>query len=147
MGKRAIPSFTRRRGLGWLMGDMKRHNRIETKVFRQRLRREATPFENDLWLYLRKSSLNGFKFRRQHGIGPYIVDFYCPAARLVVEIDGDSHGTPSGKAKDQERDAYLSTCHVNVLRFSNRDVKENILAVVEKITEVPSHINPSRPPL
>lgn len=121
---------------------MKRFNRVDTKEFRQKLRREATPFENILWLHLRKEGVSGFKFRRQHGIGSYIVDFYCPSARLVVEIDGDSHQTPEGKEKDKKRDAYLVTNHFTVLRFTNHEVRENIQSVVEKIARELDHIKP-----
>ena len=66
-------------------------NQLKQKPIRQTLRNRMTQAEKILWYYLRGRSLKGYKFRRQYGIGQYIVDFYCPAIRLVIEIDGDSH--------------------------------------------------------
>ncbi len=73
-----------------------------------------------MWRGLKGSQLAGFKFRRQHSIGPFIVDFYCPAARLVVELDGAGHYTALGSATDGTRTAYLQALGLRVLRFENR---------------------------
>ena len=109
-------------------------NRSRTKGHRKALRRQPTEPEVRLWSWLRNSQL-GVRFRRQHGIGPYIVDFYCAGAALVIEVDGDSHYPGDGSCPDADRDAYLNACGLRVLRFTNLDVMENVEGVVEEILE------------
>jgi len=75
----------------------------------------------------------GYSFRRQHPIGPYILDFYCPAAKLAVELDGDQHATASGRAHDAVRTRFLGTKGVRVLRFSNHELRESLEGVLEGI--------------
>jgi very-short-patch-repair endonuclease len=75
------------------------------------------------------------RFRRQRPFGPYIVDFYCAPLRLVVEIDGDSHGSDESAAYDWERSSYLEGLGLRVVRFSNRDVMTNIEGVFERLRE------------
>jgi very-short-patch-repair endonuclease len=77
--------------------------------------------------------LAGRKFRRQHGIGSYIADFYCPAEKLVVELDGAGHFTASGDAYDVERTAYLTGLGLRVLRFENKLVLEQLDGVLAGI--------------
>jgi len=108
-------------------------NRKPLKQFRKELRNNLTPAEAVMWTYLQKKQLEGRKFRRQHGIGNYIVDFYCPAEKLAVELDGAGHFTPEGSDYDIERDAYLNGLGVKVLRYENRDVWNNIEAVLDDI--------------
>ncbi|HVV32571.1 MAG TPA: DUF559 domain-containing protein [Vitreimonas sp.] len=79
-----------------------------------------------LWVNLRKRALNGARFRRQHPIGPYIADFACPAAKLVVEVDGATHSIAEELAYDQRRTKYLEAEGWSVIRVSNTDVFENI---------------------
>jgi very-short-patch-repair endonuclease len=93
-----------------------------TPARRRLLRRNATPAEQVLWRLLRSRQLEGYKFRRQQEAGPYILDFYCAASRLAVEVDGSQHYTPLGLADDAERTAYLAALGVRVLRFTNREV-------------------------
>ena len=107
-------------------------NPHQSKNHRQALRKEPPRPEAHLWYCLRRNQL-GVRFRRQHGIGGYVVDFYCPKAALVVEIDGDSHYFDTGREKDRERDDYLASLGLKVLRFTNRDVMENRDAVVAEI--------------
>ena len=76
---------------------------------------------------------SGVKFRRQQGIGPYIADFYCPGRLLVIEVDGDSHFDMQGLRHDKRRDAYMAALSLTVLRFSNREVMENLPGVVVSI--------------
>jgi len=95
------------------------------------LRREATHPERVLWQRLRRSQLAGLKFRRQHVIGPYIVDFSCPAKRLIVEVDGESH-VRRGPA-DAQRDAFLRSRGLIVIRVTNDDVLRDLDAVCELI--------------
>ncbi len=85
-----------------------------------------------LWSKL-KGSQTGFKFRRQHGIGKYIIDFYCPIKKLAIEIDGDSHFTDEAKNNDFGRDQYLESLGIKVLRYNNKEVIKNINGVISKM--------------
>ena len=89
------------------------------------LRRPLTPAEYRFWLYVRNRKMSGFKFRRQHPISNFIVDFYCHRLRLVVEIDGGIHNLEHIKKYDLEREAKLKDLGLSVLRFSNEDVFYN----------------------
>jgi very-short-patch-repair endonuclease len=92
-----------------------------------------TPAEARLWTYLKSSQLGGRKFRRQHSIGPYILDFYCPAERLSVELDGESHAGPVAAAQDLERTQYLKAQGIRELRFENQVVWNMPDALLERI--------------
>ena len=95
------------------------------------LRREATPQENHLWYdFLRSYPV---RFQRQKTIDRFIVDFYCHAAKLVIEIDGSQHYEPQGQAYDEERTAALAKYGLYVLRFSNREINTQFQAVCEMI--------------
>ena len=97
----------------------------------RKLRREMTPHERKLWyLFLRKYPI---KIYKQRIIGNYIVDFYCAAARLVIEIDGSQHYETAREVSDAERTAFLESYGLIVLRFSNRDIDRNFRAVCEQI--------------
>ncbi|MFH1766712.1 MAG: endonuclease domain-containing protein [Patescibacteria group bacterium] len=78
------------------------------------------------------------KFRRQHGIGPYIVDFYCPAHKMAIEVDGDTHYSVEEKQKDELRTQFLNKNSISVLRFTNLDIFESIDGVIGKIK---NHLN------
>jgi very-short-patch-repair endonuclease len=103
------------------------------KVLSQHLRNNMTDAEKILWLRLRRKQLKGYPFYRQKIIGSYIVDFYCPKANLVVELDGGQHYSDSGQEKDRTRDDVLRKIGLKVLRFSDRDIFENIGGVMEGI--------------
>jgi len=103
------------------------------KTLSQHLRKNMTDAENMLWLKLRRKQLKGGQFYRQKIIGKYIVDFYCPKANLVIELDGGQHYSETGQAKDRTRDDGLREMGIKVLRFSDRDVFENIGGVMEGI--------------
>ncbi|MBI3701361.1 MAG: endonuclease domain-containing protein [Afipia sp.] len=109
------------------------HVRMTTRGNARRLRRDSTDAERLMWKELRAHRLDGASFRRQTPIGPYIVDFVCHAARLIVEIDGGQHFEDAGLAADAQRDFYLRTQGFSVLRFSNADVLKNISGVLETI--------------
>jgi very-short-patch-repair endonuclease len=94
------------------------------RSFRRDLRREATPAERRLWQMVRRCQLGGRKFRRQHPVGRYIVDFYCPAEKLVVELDGSVHDDPARAEADSRRQRALEAHGLRVVRFANRDVLE-----------------------
>ena len=121
-----------RRGVGWGADLMRTvHNLKNKKEFRKRLRNSSTPQEIILWSRLRNSRL-GYKFRRQHSIGKYIVDFYCPKRRLIIEIDGSQH---IDSEYDKKRDGYLENLDFKVLRFWDNDVNNNLDGVLLKIFE------------
>lgn len=103
------------------------------KCFSQQLRKNMTEAERRLWCHIRGKQLKEYQFYRQKIIGNYIVDFYCPKAKLVIELDGGQHYSEGGKEKDKARDAYLSGEGLQVLRFSDRDVLTRIEGVLEKI--------------
>jgi len=97
------------------------------------LRKNMTDAEMRLWLVMRTRRLEGFPFSRQKITGPYIVDFYCHRARLVIEVDGGQHYASEGQRADRVRDEYLKSTGLTVLRFSARDVLNNTEGVVESI--------------
>ena len=97
------------------------------------LRRNSTDAERVIWNALRAHRLNGASFRRQTPIGPYVVDFVCPMANLVVELDGGQHFEDAKIKQDSRRDAFLALKGFRVLRFSNHDVMTNRQGVLETI--------------
>jgi very-short-patch-repair endonuclease len=102
---------------------MKNHslfNRKSLKFFRSSLRNKSTSAEADLWIMLKSRKLDSRKFRRQHSIGNYIVDFYCASEKLVIELDGNPHGEYHKIEKDIKRDQYLENLGIIILRFENR---------------------------
>ena len=109
------------------------HNKPILKERRKALRNNATKAEKLLWKILKSSMLDGRKFRRQHSIGNYIVDFYCPAERLVLEIDGEVHDVNFVKEHDKVREEHLKDMNFNVLRIRNEEIFENLDNVVDKI--------------
>ncbi len=96
------------------------------------LRRAMTRHEVKLWVFLRDSAL-GFPFRRQHPVGPYFLDFYCPPAKLAVELDGSQHGTPDARRHDEARTRFLARKNITVLRFWNHELNGNLEGVLEGI--------------
>jgi very-short-patch-repair endonuclease len=109
------------------------HNRPELKDRRKDLRNNPTPAETLLWNVLQRSNLGGYKFRRQHSVGCYILDFYCPSEELAIELDGDSHFVGAAPEYDRARTTYLNDRKITVLRFLNTDVYDNLDVVCEKI--------------
>lgn len=92
-----------------------------------------TDSEMLLWSKIRGKQLKGLQFYRQKIIGNYIADFYCPKARLVIEIDGGQHYDIEGREKDRERDDSMAKSGIIVLRFSNSDISRNIETVLKVI--------------
>jgi very-short-patch-repair endonuclease len=91
----------------------------------RRLRREQTDEEKDLWRALRAGRFAGFKFRRQHPVGAFVLDFYCAAAKLSVELDGFQHGLPEQKAHDEQREKILLGEGIEEMRFWNHQWRKN----------------------
>jgi very-short-patch-repair endonuclease len=113
---------------------MERRHRIYPPLLERarELRHPQTPAEATLWGALRNRNLN-YKFRRQHPIDRFIVDFYCAQAKLCIEIDGDSHGEASQVEYDAARTACLEELGYKVIRFNNEDVRYNPDAVLDEI--------------
>ncbi len=106
------------------------------KDYSRQLRKNMTDAEKALWLKIRGKQIKGYQFFRQKPIGPFIVDFYCPKGNLVIEIDGGQHYSDEGKLKDSHRDTYLGSLGLRVLRFSDKEIFENIEGVLEKIWSI-----------
>ena len=109
--------------------------------FARKLRREQMDQERILWSRLRARKVGGPRFRRQHPIGPYIVDFCCPEMMLVVELDGGQHADQ--ETEDQERTRFLESQGYRVIRFWNNQVVENLEGVLEKIWIETGHPHPN----
>ena len=99
--------------------------------FAKSLRKRATDTENNLWYYLRAKRFQGLKFRRQHPVGPYIVDFVCLESRIIIELDGSQH--VAEEEKDKKRDAWLRQEGYKVLRFWDNEFYQNREGILEKI--------------
>lgn len=116
---------------------------------RRQLRSASTEPEKKVWDRLRARQFAGLKFRRQHGIGPYIVDFYCPEQSLVIEIDGESHAEIEQMLKDEQRNQYLVSLNLRVVRYNNSDIMKNIDGVLtdllQRLSSIPTSPNPSLP--
>jgi very-short-patch-repair endonuclease len=117
-------------------GDLKvtmlRYNK-NLKGYSKSLRVNMTEAERLLWEKIRVKQLKGYQFYRQKTIGNYIVDFYCPKAKLVIELDGGQHYSAEGKAKDRARDRYMKDIGLRVLRFSDKEVFNNTQGILERI--------------
>lgn len=110
------------------------HDIKEIRRIRKILRVSATPQEIILWSRLRRQEA-GCKFRRQHSIGKYVVDFYCAKQKLIIEIDGWQHKQEKDERYDKERTKFFERLGFKVLRFCNNDINDNLPGVVLKIEE------------
>ena len=111
---------------------MKPYNQ-KLKERSRHMRSNMTKAEQILWERIRKKQIHGFQFYRQKPLGHFIVDFYCPAGQLIIEVDGSQHQHPEGVAFDAKRDAYMNGLGLKVLRFSNLEIIIRIENVVETI--------------
>jgi len=116
------------------------------KQHSRRLRENMTDAEKLLWAKIRVKQIKGYQFYRQKPIGDYIVDFYCPKTKLVIEVDGSQHLSGEMTENDRIRDKYLNSLGLRVLRFNNIEVLANIEGVLESIIENMEKI-PLNPPL
>lgn len=112
---------------------MRVFNRKYLKSKRKHLRNNSTEAEILLWTYLKGKQLNGRKFRRQQSVGNYIVDFYCPEEKLVVELDGDFHFDEEVKKYDEERTDYIINLGIKLIRFENQEVLYDLETVLKSI--------------
>ena len=99
----------------------------------RRLRRQQTQEEKQLWRSLRAGRFAGFKFRRQHPAGEFYLDFYCPVAKLSIELDGFQHGLPEQRQRDEMREQFLMTQGIEELRFWNHQWQQNREGVLLEI--------------
>lgn len=112
-------------------------NKSEAKSNRKDLRNCGTAAEATLWKLLKNNQVEGLKFRRQHSVGSYILDFYCPVIRLAVELDGEVHCTGEAVDYDERRTCFLmKEKDIIVIRFENRVVFENPSMICDEIKEV-----------
>lgn len=117
------------------MRQPKIHNKGYLKETRIALRNNPTIPEARLWSVLKERQINGRKFRRQHSIEDFVVDFYCPAEKLVIELDGEIHKNIGAQAADFERDKRLKDLGFKVLRIKNEQLINNIEYVIEEIKQ------------
>ena len=124
------------------------HSAVSEKQrgYAKALRRRMTRAETLLWRYLKANHVEGLSFRRQTPMGPYIVDFVCHAAQVVVELDGDTHDFEAQQRDDDVRDAWLVSRGYVVQRFTNKDVLSNLEGVLLSIRELASARLPGLPP-
>jgi very-short-patch-repair endonuclease len=125
--------------------------RLPPLEFRRLLRKRSTDAEHALWSRLRRHRM-GPRFRRQHTVGPYTLDFYCPAARLAIELDGGQHYEQAQRERDERRDQWLAERGIRVLRYSDRDalleteaIEEAIWLAIRDIDGQPPSPRPSPP--
>ena len=101
----------------------------KTTAQAKRLRKKPTPHEAKFWKLLRDRRFEEFKFRRQHPIDRYVLDFYCPKAKLAIELDGSGHGFPSREKTDRIRDQFFESKGIKVLRFWNHQLGDELEAI------------------
>ena len=106
------------------------------------MRHPLTPSETKIWNGVRNHQL-GPKIRRQHPIDRFIADFYCPRAKLIIEIDGDSHSDPDRAVYDLERTSWLQACGYSVIRFPNHQVERDLNTVLEIIQNKINELSPA----
>jgi very-short-patch-repair endonuclease len=119
------------------------------------LRHQPTWAEKLMWRWLRGRRFSGYKFRRQHPQGKYVLDFYCEEARLAIELDGGQHGHPDQQRHDAEREVYLASLSIKVLRFWNSSLRRNAESIRNTIFDelqkraphpLPAYTRPISPP-
>ncbi len=118
-------------------GSIARFSRTRAMTLRaRRLRKDLTDSERKLWQALRRDQFRKLHFRRQHPIGSYVLDFYCPALRLAIELDGGKHSNEEYRARDERRTRWLSSKGIMLLRFWNSDVMSNFAGVLGEIWRI-----------
>ena len=112
------------------------HNLSYLKTKRKQLRTEGTKAEAILWLALKNKQIRGRRFRRQYSVGNYILDFYCPAEKIIIEVDGSVHADSLRAQHDYERTVFLESQGIRVVRFENWQVLYQLEDVVEGIASL-----------
>ena len=109
------------------------HNLPRLAGFRRSLRKSLTPAEATFWNMVKNSRLEGRKFRRQHSVGNYILDFYCPSEKIAIELDGEGHFSGRAMQTDRSRRLYIESQGIRVIRFENNRIFEDADWVVDVI--------------
>jgi very-short-patch-repair endonuclease len=122
------------------------HNKSSLKQFRKSLRNHSTAAEATLWKILKNKNVCKLKFRRQHSVGNYILDFYCQELKLGIELDGEIHTNPGVVTYDDEREDLLRKLSIQVLRYENRWVYEYPEVIIKDISEFKEKKKPIPPP-
>ncbi len=122
-------------------------NKLLHKDRRRELRTNQTKTEKILWNFLRKKQIHRIRFCRQFGIGYYIADFYAPSLRLAIEVDGKQHESEDSLIYDNERDNYFRSLNIQVLRFKNEDILDDVENVVRIIKNYIGKLNLPQPSL
>ncbi|PCH89422.1 MAG: cytosine methyltransferase [Flavobacteriales bacterium] len=115
------------------ISQVKEYNKKHLITFRKKLRRNLTPAEAALWPLLKNRQILGFRFRRQFSVDNYIIDFFCPRAKIAIELDGEVHYQVEALQNDRKRDADLHKIGIQVLRFENKLVFDNTSQVIDAI--------------
>lgn len=110
-------------------------NRTKEKWQRKDLRKKSTKAEKILWEYLRNRNLAGFKFKQQYSVDAFIIDFYCPKVKLGIEVDGEVHFTEEAKNYDKNRSGFLSDFGIEIIRFRNDEIYNNLKVVLNIIED------------
>ncbi|MEI7604345.1 MAG: endonuclease domain-containing protein [bacterium] len=100
------------------------------QFIRKKLRLNSTPAEKRLWFVIRNKKIDGYKFRRQHSIGEYVIDFYCSEIKLAIEVDGGIHYFLPIIIRDNEKAKYLNSLGIRIIRIHNKDIFNNIDYVI-----------------
>src|SRR5690606_34715958 len=111
------------------------HSRKELQELRRQLRKKLTPAEAYLWSHLKTRQLQNRRFTKQHSIGNYIVDFYCAAEKLVIELDGEVHNSPEAQEYDIKRTRYFESLGYKVIRFENKMVFDFLPSLLKEIQD------------
>ena len=121
-------------------------NRMSEKEKRRILRKTLSPAEIQLWQRFKDKQLGGYKFRRQYSVGPYVVDFYCPAVKLAVEVDGRSHdANDEMRSYDRQRQNYIESFGIRFLRIANWEVMRDLEGVLKNILIVCGKLDNTTP--
>ena len=108
-------------------------NKKECLEIRRTLRHNLTPAEAALWVNLKRNNIYNLRWRRQFSVGKYILDFYCPAAKLAIELDGSAHYTMEGDRYDNDRGIFISNKGIKILRYENCEIWNSLDKVIEDI--------------
>jgi very-short-patch-repair endonuclease len=121
------------------------YNKKSEKCRRKILRRNMPRAEVILWSKLKGKGLD-YKFRRQYSVEKFVMDFYCPRLKLAIEVDGNSHFVEDAENRDTERQTIIETFGITFLRFTNKEIYENIEGVLDKIMKYMPKLPPLAPP-
>lgn len=111
------------------------YNRTKEKWRRKDLRKKSTRAEKMLWKYLRNRKMAGYKFKQQYSVDAFIIDFYCPEAKLGIEVDGEIHFTEEAINYDENRSGFLSDFGIEIIRFKNDEIFNDVEMVLNRIKQ------------